>query len=520
MQNLKKCVDGLFNLWQEHPGAGGQLVVIHKGETVLERCYGYANIEKKIPITQDTVFAVASVTKQITAMSIMILQDRGLLDIHDDIRKYIPDLVGFTESVTISNLLHHTSGIRERSELGFFARKEGMPPLTRQELLAVIAQQKSLNFTPGTEFVYCNTGYVLLAVIVERVSGMPYPEFAKKNIFEPLGMDSTFFLKEVDLPEEKEAIGYHDDGHDYIAAPFGALQVYGCGGMRSTCRDMVKFMPQYKNPTLVSRETMEKLYLHIPPLADGTVTNYACGVRINELEGHRYFHHGGVIGGFRTFTVIFPDDDLVIAVYTNTYNIPIEVAGRDVARIVLGLPSWERKNLEAYRTKGVEPDIVPGGYISTVGGTLYEIGLQNGQPHVMFNDAWALLDHVGDNLYKMGRRNISFAFGQTVAINHEELVRPLRKLPDTFPETAKEYAGRYYCRELDNTFTIVWEEGKLRVDMPALKNQRMYLLEEDVFRYGSMKPLRWIRFKRENGVITGFVHDTHQTRGLVFEKEL
>jgi len=519
MQDLERRIDEVFSLWQEHPGAGGQLVVQYKGKTLLERCYGYANIEKKIPVTQDTVFAVASVTKQITAMSIMILHDRGQLNIHDDIRKYIPDLVGFTEPVTISHLLHHTSGLRERSELNFFARKEGVPSLTRQELLALIARQERLNFEPGTEFVYCNTGYVLMAVIVERVSGMSYPEFAKKNIFEPLGMDSSFFLKDVELPEEKEAIGYHDDGHNYIEAPFG-LKVYGCGGLRSTCRDMVKFMPQYKAPTLVSRQTMEKLYLHIPPLADGTVTNYACGVRIDTMEGHRYFHHGGVIGGFRSFTVIFPDDDLVIAVYTNTYNIPIETAGRDVARIVLGLPERGRKSLEAYRTEGVDLHTVPGGYLSPVGGTLYEICLQDGQPHVMFNEQWVPLCHIGGNLYKMGRRNITFAFGQTTAVNQDELVRELQRLPDTFPETAQEYAGRYYCRELDNTFTVTWEDGRLCLNLPALKDQRMYLLEQDVFRYHSMKGIRQIRFLRENGAVTGFVHDTHQTRGLKFEKEL
>ena len=512
----KQRIDDLFKLWTDHDGAGGQLVVVHKGETVYEKCYCYENVETRTPITQDSLFGVASVSKQITAMSIMILHDRGIISIDDDIRKYLPDVVKFPEKVTIANMLHHTSGIRECFELNALRDKPAGFTLTNKSVVELLSQQESLNFEPGTKFSYCNSGYILMAELVERVTGKTMQEFAYENIFKPLGMESSFFPGCMENPPEKIA-GHDDDGTTYTVT-INRSRTYGSGGLVTKARDMVKFMPQYVNPTLVSKETMER-YLTIPTLPEGQETIYACGVRTSDLLGHKHYHHGGVTSGTRTFTVIFPDDDLVIALFTNTYNIPIETAGRDVARVVLGLPARVPKTIDPYKGEPVDINNI-GGYYCSAGGKCYDVKVENGQAFVRFNSKWAPLYNTEANLYKMGRRNITFAFGETTYINNEGGIVELKKLTKK-PATLEGYAGSYYSDETKGTFTVREEDGVLLLSTPSLKNEPLFLTEGDTFCYGSMTSnFKKVRFNRNaQGTIVSLDYIAPQITALTFHKQ-
>ena len=514
-EQQKQKIDDIFRLWVDHQGAGGQLVVVHKGETVYEQCYCYANAETKEPITQESVFSVASVSKQITAMSIMILQERGLLNIEDDIRKYLPDVVQFPEPVTISHMLHHTSGIRECYALtALYDRKPG-EVATVPLIVKLLSRQKSLNFTPGTRFSYSNSGYVLLAVIVERLTGMTLNEFAQENIFKPLGMTHSRFRDRPDLVIPNAVRGHHDNGTDYILVQTEPC-TYGSGGLRSTARDLVKFMPQYVNPTLVSKELMESVYLQIPPLADGTVTNYACGVRINELLGHKYYHHGGVNGGYRAFSVIFPNDELIIAVNTNTYNIPIETAGRDVARVVLGLPERKIGDMEEYRGEG-QP--VSGYYYSAKTGKRLQIKVEAGKVFVRFLGAWAPLTHLGDNLYKMGRRDIIFAFGEELTVKQEGAVATFSRLT-ALPEDPQAYTGTFYSEETMGTIRVTNENGQLIMTAPDGGKLELHLIKPDTFCYGSMGSdgCGYVFSRAEDGSVNAVSYVAPQVTELKFYK--
>lgn len=514
-EQQKQKIDGIFQLWMDHQGAGGQLVVVHKGETVYEQCYCYANAETKEPITQESIFSVASVSKQITAMSIMILQERGLLNIEDDIRKYLPDVVQFPEPVTLSQMLHHTSGIRECYEVTAHYDKQPGEVTTVPLLVKLLSRQKSLNFTPGTRFSYCNSGYVLLAVIVERLTGMTLNEFAQENIFKPLGMTHSQFRDRPDLVIPNAVKGHHDNGTDYTLVQAEPC-TYGSGGLRSTARDLVKFMPQYVNPTLVSKELMESVYLQIPPLADGTVTNYACGVRINELLGHKYYHHGGVNGGYRAFSVIFPDDELIIAVNTNTYNIPIETAGRDVARVVLGLPERRKWDMEEYRGKG-QP--VSGYYYSEKDGKQVQIKAEAGNAFVRFMGAWAPLTHLGDNLYKMGRRDITFAFGEVLTMNQEGAVTTLTPLT-AIPEDPDAYTGTFYSDESMGTIRVTNEAGQLILTTPTGGKLELHQIRPDTFCYGSLGGYgcSYVFSRAEDGSVNAVSYVATQITELKFDK--
>ena len=522
---MKQKIDKLFQLWKDNPGAGGQLVIKYKGD-VWETCYGYADIENQIPMTQDTVFNVASVTKQIVAMCIVMLHERGLLHMDDAVSKYLPEMMNYPQKITVSNLLHHTSGLREQYDLWRMHRKEEGETVSFANFYKMFARQRGLNFEPGDGFSYCNTGYTMLVEIANRVTGKPLHDFAKENIFDPLGMTSTHFVPCPEAENPRLSKSYADDGWEYYPIG-GASYAYGSGGLRSTCRDMAKYITQYVNPTLISKETLQNIFLHIPPLKDGTVTNYACGVRINELAGHKYIHHGGVTAGFRTVTAIYPEDDLVITAYTNTYNIPIEVAGRDIARIILGLPERTLKNLDEYKTGPVDPQSTAGYYVRESTGNddfdthCYDIRCEDGKVCVYVGGDLVPLKNVGGNLYKMGRRDITFAFGDKPAILKEGALVALHKLERmTDPQKIDPILGTYYSEEVDGYVTVKTVEGAPVACVNDGMANDLYMREEDLFSFGSMSSPNKLRFVRdETGKVVGLQYMLPQVRCMDYKKQ-
>jgi len=516
---LGKKVQGICKLWLEHPGAGAQIMIVRNGKVILEQCFGYGDIEKKTPITQDSIFAVASVTKQVTAMCIAILHERGLLDIDDDIRKYIPDLVKFPQLVTISNLLHHTGGLRESYEVWNLHKKEENALLNQENLTSVVAKQTELNFVPGTDFTYCNAGYLLLTHIVHRASGVPFCEFARKNIFEPLGMENTGFRLTPDTEISNMVTSYYDNGYRYMAAP-STNYSFGSGGMLSNCRDLMKLLPQYVEPTLICRETLEKVFLHIPPLQDGTVTNYACGVRIDDLDGYRVIQHGGVTSGYRTIVVVVPEENLMVALCSNTHNIPTTPAGKDITRAALGLPNRKRMTLNPALEKEVAPEDIAGVYYHENSGRIFCVRVENGIPQLQYMQEWVPLVQVGKNFYKLGRRNIIFAFGDGPVLNLDEEILHLRKTSDvTDPAIAAEYLGSYYSKEVDGWFDVTWEQGELCLLRNSVIKRVLHPVGEETFAYGSADRKSHIRFLRgEEGKVTGLAYMSAQIRCILYVK--
>ena len=503
-------IDEIFEPWVDNLGAGCQLLVTYKGETVIDKCYGYANMETATPITQDTVFHVASVSKQFTAMAILMLHERGALSVFDDVRKYIPDLIKFSQPLTIKQMMNHVSGLREHYTLFRLQGRSIDDCITQEEIIRLNARQKSLNFEPGEEFMYSNANYVYMAVIVERVTGMPFAQFAKNYIFEPLGMKASFFRNDSTMIIPGRASSYRDDGYNYHNAIFN-ITVHGDSGLNTTCRDLTTFLKQYQNPTLISRKTMEELMFHIPKIKKGS-TVYGGGLRFNEMLGHRHIHHGGVNAGFRTFGVLFPDDDLIITVFANTQTLPIEIAGRDVARIVLGLPPRQKRSIEPFRNADISPDSISGMYYCDANMESFEINVR--QNMVFYGDV--ALVHVGDNVYKQGRLEVTFAFGEDTVLLRDDIIFHLRKVDgNVCEEIAKPLEGVYYNDELRALYTVSYSDGKLWWDHIRLGKQELHILEGDTFFYGNQT----LRFeKNEDGYATGCVYCNALVRNVVFKK--
>lgn len=506
---MEKKIDALFQLWQDHPGAGGQVLVTKGGKVIFEKCYGYANIETQTPMTQDSIFHVASVTKQFTAMGILMLHEQGKLSVYDDVRKYVPELVRFSEPVTVKQLLNHVSGLREYYELFFLNGRTNEDYYRQKEALEIVARQDKLNFAPGSKFLYTNANYAFLATIIERVSGMSYGEFLKKNIFDPLGMEHSFVRDNARMLVPNKVSSYHDDGYEYTNAilTFG---LYGGTGLHTTCKELQKFLRQYLEPTLISRQTMEDIMFDIPEIG-GKKGNYGAGVRVETWEGHRIIHHGGVNAGYRTVGLVMPEEDLIITAFTNTYNIPIETAARRIARVVLGMPMAKPKNLDAYRTENTDLTGIDGIYYCDKNQDNFTIAVKDGKVYL----DGVMLTHQGGNLYKQGRRNISLAVGEPMMLQQELQIMTLRKLDQNVPDPAS-YAGDYYCEDTQGHFSVVCKQDGLWLSHLRHGFIKLNWLEGDRFFHGTYE----LTFRRNaEGEVTGYFVNSPHLMDIPFKKE-
>ena len=503
---MQNKINDLFRLWEENPGAGGQVVVTYKGQTIFEKCYGFANIECNIPMTQDSVFHVASVTKPFTAMCMMMLHERGIINVYDDVRRYIPDLIRFSEPLTIKQMLNHVSGLREYYDLFYLNGRTNEDHYTQAQARDIVAMQDTLNFAPGSKFLYTNANYMLCATIVERVSGLSFPEFCQQNIFAPLGMGKSFIRDNARMLVPNKVSSYHDDGYTYTNAilTFG---LYGGTSLHTTCQDLQKFARQFIAPTLISRETMENIMFDIPEVG-GKKGNYGCGIRINQLEGHRYVHHGGVNAGYRTVMQVYPEDELIITAFTNTYNLPIESIGCRIARIVFGIPLLPRKNLDAYRC--AQPQDIDGVYYDPKDYDCFSITTKGDQVYL---DGIPMI-HQGDNLYKQGRRNIWLALGQQVALQEEQRITLLEKARPQI-SNPEDFVGSYYCKAAHGHFDIISENGCLYLKHLRHGTSALFPAGEDFFFY-AMKTLKFCR--NEQGQVTGYLYSSGHLTDIPFEK--
>jgi CubicO group peptidase (beta-lactamase class C family) len=307
-------IDSLFTSWNVSNHPGGSVLVSKDGKTIFSKSYGLANIEYNIPNTNNTLFNIGSISKQFTAMGIVLLEEQNKLSFDDNIRKYIPELPNFSEIITIRHLLHHTSGLRDLHGLLGLAGWRSGDLETNDDVYKIIKNQKELNFKPNEEFLYSNTGYILLAKIIENISQLKFDQWMKQNIFQPLGMKNTYVETSLDNIVRNNATSY------YLRKEFKrALEYwgyYGSGNMHSTIEDVNIWLQNFSTPLKGWESAFNKL-LTTTPLNNGFETNYGFGVRIEDYVGNKLIQHGGSVGGFRAIARTFPEEQLNIVILTN-----------------------------------------------------------------------------------------------------------------------------------------------------------------------------------------------------------
>ena len=333
LDSVSHWVDSIFAPYATSRSPGCAVGIVQKGSLVLNKAYGMADLEHDTPIGADTRFYLASISKQFTAMSLVLLEQDGRLSLTDPIQKWVPEVPSFGATITLKHLLNHTSGLRDYFTLLAVSGWPTDGQLNEQQFLTLVRRQKSLNFLPGDEFLYSNTGYVLLSIVVKRASGKSLRDFAAERIFKPLGMTHTEFRDDHTSLIARRALGYQPTGATFrISQP--EFDVVGDGGAYSTIEDLAKWDANFQSGRIGGKQAIA--LLQTPgTLNDGQTIPYALAVTTGEFHGLRTYSHGGSYGGYRSMLLRVPEKRLSVITLCNTSDAPNTLA-EQVSSVVLG----------------------------------------------------------------------------------------------------------------------------------------------------------------------------------------
>jgi|SRR5208283_3758501 len=323
-------VDQLFAQWDRADSPGAAVVIVKDGTVVYQHGYGYANLEHRIPITPQTPFDVASVAKQFTGLSVAMLIQQGKLSPDDDIRKYLPDVPDFGKPITIGNLLHHTSGLRDWPETLSLSGLDMEGPITLDTILEMVRRQRELDFAPGEEHLYSNTGYNLLAAAVAKVTGQSFRAWTDANLFQPLGMKHTLVC---DNPAEVVAdcansYNPRDQGKFYRVN--SQLSAQGSSSLFITAEDMGRWLLNFETARVGGKAAIEMM--HQPgKLNGGAKVDYGFGVGLGDYHGSPMISHTGAWAAYRSVVMRIPEKRFAVAILSNagnmdTYGLAVKIA--------------------------------------------------------------------------------------------------------------------------------------------------------------------------------------------------
>jgi CubicO group peptidase (beta-lactamase class C family) len=529
-------VDGLFASWDTTVSPGGALAVIKDGAIVYERGYGMAKLEDGLVNTPDKVFDIGSVSKQFTAACVAMLVRDGKVRVEDDIRKYLPDMPAYGKTVTVGHLLHHTSGLRDYNallELAGFRPDADSP--TVEEAVEIIRRQKRLNYAPGEEYSYTNSGFFLLSRIVERVSGLSLNAFAQERIFKPLGMTRTLFQDDHTRIIKDRATGYTEAEGGGFKVCLSNWDETGDGNVYTTVRDLALWDQAFYSGAL-GRDLMDMLQTR-GVLNSGKTIDYAWGLVIGEYKGLKVVQHGGAWVGFRAALVRFPDERFSVIILANLDSIDPSALAFKVADIYLAGRLKEPAKAEARK---VEPIAVPKADLEALAGNWQDdrFGLWLA---LSTKDAALVADLGGQ------RRTFNpVAAGKFVAAERPDIVIEFRaagkgqapaarltvgesqefrfaKAPPLKALSASEldgFAGTYASAELlDATYVLSVDKGALVLKTRAVPRAELKAMAPDKFTvpgYGLNAEFA----RGGDGKVTGFTVSVGRAAGIEFIKAL
>jgi len=336
-ESVTTKVDELFAQWNQSDSPGCALGIVKDGQLIYKRGYGMVNLNYNIPISPKSVFHIASISKQFTAMSILLLAKQGKVSLDDTIQKYVPELPRYQSPITIRHLIHHTSGIRNYIELAEMAgMKDVNVHLTEEDFLGLIARQKELNFKPGEEYLYSNSGYFLLGLIVNRASGKSLREFAEENIFKPLGMNNTQFVDDRTLVVKNRATAYLPTSNGGFSAAIPTDDSVGDKGLYTSVEDLFLWDQNFYNNQLGGGPDLITDQLSTGILNNDKKINYAFGLWFSEYEGLKTISHEGSSGGFTSVMIRFPEQNFSVICLCNAgYKVDPYGLANQVADIFL-----------------------------------------------------------------------------------------------------------------------------------------------------------------------------------------
>jgi CubicO group peptidase (beta-lactamase class C family) len=327
-------IDKVFSSLNSKDSPGCALGVFRDGAITYQRGYGMASLEHDVPITPASVFYAGSVSKQFTAMAAALAMQQGKLSYDDPVRKYLPELPAYADAIKARHLIHHTSGLRDYNTLLTIAGRRDEDAWDNRLVLQMTARQTQLNFKPGDEYLYSNTGYTLLATIVERATGQKFAAFAEANIFKPLGMSVTHYHVDATRLVRNRALAYGGRAGQWtLDTPINERA--GAGGLYTSIPDLQKWDENFYTGRVGGQDVLKQLQTR-GTLNDGKTLGYAWGLQIGEYRGLPIVEHGGSLGGYRAHILRFPSQHTSVALLCNASTIAPAALARRVAEAVLG----------------------------------------------------------------------------------------------------------------------------------------------------------------------------------------
>jgi CubicO group peptidase (beta-lactamase class C family) len=508
------------------PGSPGCAVAVYQdGRTVLSRAYGMANLDHDVPLAPSSIFHVASVSKQFTAAAILLLAHDGKLALDDDIRKHVPELPDFGKRITVRHLIHHTSGIRDQwSLLGLAGWRYSNDLITDDDVLWVLSRQRDLNFTPGEQHLYSNSGYTLLAVIVSRTSGKSFREFTDDRIFKPLGMTNTHFRDDFTEIVKHQAYGYtRQDGKFKLSVT--NFDTAGATSLLTTAEDLAKWDANFQKP-VVGGAALVAAMEERGHLNDGRDIAYASGIVHGTHRGLKTITHGGADAGYRSALLRYPQQRFGVATLCNLAQAnPTQLAQR-VVEVYLG---DQMQPVTATAPVAEAEVALPAAELSVLAG-LYWNERDAIARRFVFEDGHLKMRTSPEQtttLKSIGNRRFVLANPSPILIfeSNRLTIAPESGTAVTFervepfsPTTAQleAFAGAYRSDEIEATYRIVVKDSRLRLERLKSNSSMLEPLVTDTF---ASQP-GVIRFMRDaTGTVTGFVLEAGRVRGMKFWKE-
>ncbi|KPJ89307.1 MAG: hypothetical protein AMS18_12555 [Gemmatimonas sp. SG8_17] len=527
---LGSKVDSMFAEFDRPDSPGWAVLVVQRAKVILRRGYGMANLEHRMPITPATVFDIASVSKQFAGMAISVLIDRGLLSLEDDVRQYIPELPEFDHTITIRHLVHHISGLRDWPGTLAVAGWRMDDVISFDQILTNAFNQQDLNFDPGAEYSYSNTGYNVLAEVVARVTGQTFREWTDANIFQPLEMTNTHFHDDHTELVPNKAYGYARDSDGRFHAVPDNLTALGSSSLFTTIDDLAKWVINFEDKrvggaTVIDRMTQRGV------LNNGTQIGYAFGLGVGRYRGLRTISHGGSWASFRTFLIHFPEQQFSVVVLGNYSPSDPNRAAYDIVDLYLADELTPRTGAGPTEREP-EPVDVPAALLDQYVGT-YRLGpawyvtitrADNGLITQATAEEAFPMSARSDSVFWVGDYGAAIVFsrdesGQVDRFRYRGMVCPrVADLPPPSGEQLAEYEGEYVSKELNTTYVAAVEQEEL-----VLRHRRHGVItltpawNED-FRGGQWF-LQSVEFDRgDSGQVTGFRVTQSRSRNLRFVK--
>jgi CubicO group peptidase (beta-lactamase class C family) len=476
-------IDNIFSRWDTQDAPGGTVGIIKDGELIFTKGYGMANLDYNIPNESKTIFRIASTSKQFTAASIILLSEQGKLSLEDTLMKFFPNFPAYANEVTVQHLLNHTSGVRDYLIL---ARLSGLTVedyYTDQIVEKLLTNQQELNFAPGDEYLYSNSGYWLLGQIVEKVSGFTLAEFAKKNIFDPLGMNDTHFHNNHNLIVKNRASGYRPDrkGGYYIYDT--TLDMIGDGGVFTNIYDLAKWDAAFYNSKSFNRDFWNKLTKN-GILNNGSKIRYANGLNIITYKGLKAIHHSGANVGYKAELIRFPEAKFSVVILANRTDADPTKMAYKVAdlflkdtykkeeRTQIKKSTPKRKDLQSITLTKKELKTFEGFYWDHKNKTSRKLEVRNDTlNYVRGNGRATKMLPIAKNKFQMVGPRVPVILEVGFKGTKEFTVKPANAAPSTFvayeaitthsATDLESYSGDYYSKELDVVYTLKTKKDRI-----------------------------------------------------------